>query len=366
MPLHEVLAPRQDEIIARWERLVLEELAPGAQPSLELVDHMPGFLEGIIVVLREAERLPPRAPCPTSHMAAIHGEHRLRLGFSLDAVIHEYSLLRTAIIDSALEAGAKPEIHELQVLFDVVVSGMADAVSEYSRRRDAEFNHQASEHLAFIAHELGNPLGSARVAFALLQKQGFLPAGEHAVAALGRGLEQASELIHGTLQNARIASGSTVQRERTSLRALVADATVTVLPEAETKGVDLRESVAGDADLDLDRRLVRSALGNLVRNGVKYTPPGSTVEVRARVANGRAVFEVEDCCGGIPEGKIERVFMPFVRFDEHEGGFGLGLAIAKQAVHAHGGSLRVQNLPGKGCIFVMELPATSGSSRARR
>jgi signal transduction histidine kinase len=69
------------------------------------------------------------------------------------------------------------------------------------------------------------------------------------------------------------------------------------------------------------------------------------------------VVEIEDCCGGLEPGKVEQAFAPFVRLDTKQGGFGLGLAIAKQAVDAHGGTIRVQNIPDKGCIFSLEVPA---------
>jgi signal transduction histidine kinase len=101
---------------------------------------------------------------------------------------------------------------------------------------------------------------------------------------------------------------------------------------------------------------VSSALGNLLRNAVKYSHPDTCVEVRGRVADGRVVIEVEDACGGLAPGQVEAAFAPFVRFDERQSGFGLGLAIAKQAVDAHGGTIRVQNLPDKGCVFVLNLP----------
>jgi signal transduction histidine kinase len=88
------------------------------------------------------------------------------------------------------------------------------------------------------------------------------------------------------------------------------------------------------------------------------------VELRGQVTNGRLVIEVEDCCGGLDPGKVEEAFAPFIRLDNRQTGFGLGLAIAKQAVDAHGGNIRVQNLPGKGCIFVLEIPiaAENGES----
>ena len=112
-----------------------------------------------------------------------------------------------------------------------------------------------------------------------------------------------------------------------------------------------------DQPVCIDPRLVQSALGNLLRNGVKYSRPGGSVELRGHVDDGRAVIEVEDCCGGLAPGQVEAAFAPFVRLDHGEDGFGLGLSIAKQAVDAHGGSIRVQNLPEKGCIFVLEFPA---------
>jgi len=77
------------------------------------------------------------------------------------------------------------------------------------------------------------------------------------------------------------------------------------------------------------------------------------------LATERAKIEIEDSCGGLSPGKVEAAFAPFVRLDTNQGGFGLGLAIARQAVDAHGGSIRVQNVPGKGCIFVLELPLGS-------
>jgi signal transduction histidine kinase len=106
----------------------------------------------------------------------------------------------------------------------------------------------------------------------------------------------------------------------------------------------------------VDIRLIRSAVTNLLRNGVKYSHAG-IVELRSHVANGRIIIEVEDACGGLEPGKVEAAFAPFVRLESDQSGFGLGLAIAKQAVDAHGGSIRVQNLPGKGCIFILELPS---------
>lgn len=105
-----------------------------------------------------------------------------------------------------------------------------------------------------------------------------------------------------------------------------------------------------------DPRFLRSALTNLIRNAVKYTRRDSAVAVRVRQAHGHVRVEVQDQCGGLPEGAIEKMFDPFVQLGKDRSGYGLGLAIGRQAAQSHGGTLTVHNLPGSGCVFVLELP----------
>jgi signal transduction histidine kinase len=360
MVLHEALAAQSNEVLLRWKAQVAGTVAPETMPPLELVNHIPKFLREIVAALRADAGLSSFGPSPEESMtAAGHGAQRLRLGFSLDSVVREYGALRAAIISTALDNGVQPTLRELEVLFDAIVTGIALAVTEYSNQRDAELLRQTNEHFAFIAHELRDPLSSAATAFLLLKRAGQLPLQNRIVDALDRGLQRTSELINQTLQVARVASGIELRRQSTTLKALFEEAELGASSEAESKSITLRVVIEKDERIDIDVRLVRSALGNLLQNAVKYTTPGGLVELRGRVASGRFVIEVEDCCGGLDPGKVERAFAPFVRLDNREPGFGLGLAIAKQAVDAHGGTIRVQNLPGKGCIFVLEIPIST-------
>jgi signal transduction histidine kinase len=356
MALHEVLAAKSEEIVQRWKREVRGTLAPEAMPPLELVNHIPEFLDQIIAALRADEDVWASSHVPDGgSTAAGHGAQRLRLGFSLDSVVREYGVLRRVIVDTATEADAGMTPRELQVLLDAIIDGIARAVSEYSHRRDAELVRQANEHFAFIAHELRSPISSAMMAFELLKSTIELPS-SRSVGAIERGLHRATDLIDQTLQTARIASGVELRRQETTLKTLFDDVELGAISEAESKGVEIRVLAESNETVLVDPRLVRSALGNLLRNGVKYSTSGGVVELRGNIANGRVMIEVEDCCGGLEPGKVEQAFAPFVRLESRESGFGLGLAIAKQAVDAHAGSIRVQNLPGKGCIFVLELP----------
>ncbi len=363
MVLHEVIATRRDEILRRWREQVEGTVTPGSMPLAELIDHLPQFLLEVEAALRADSGLASVESAPEeTRSAAVHGEQRLRLGFSLSSVVREYGALRNAIVSVARDAGTTITFRELEVVGDATMTGIAQAVTEYAQQRDAELLRQANEHFAFLAHELRNPLSSAAIAFDLLKLRGELPA-SRAVTAVERGLLQLSELIDHTLRTARVASGIELHRQATTLHELFAEAELGAMSEAESKGVAIKLTVAGDDDrVDVDLRLVRSAVGNLLRNAVKYSPGGHLVELRGAVTNGRATIEIEDGCGGLPPGKVEEAFAPFVRLDTSQTGFGLGLAIARQAADAHGGSLRVQNLPGKGCIFVLELPVSAVSA----
>jgi signal transduction histidine kinase len=103
---------------------------------------------------------------------------------------------------------------------------------------------------------------------------------------------------------------------------------------------------------------------NLLHNGFKNTPAGGTVVLRARAENRNLVIEIEDECGGFPESKGE----PFEVFGDRRGsdrsGLGLGLSIARKAMRAHGGDIHVRNLPGKGCVFLIEVPLAAEAARA--
>jgi signal transduction histidine kinase len=355
--LHDVLFDRRDEVILRWRGMVEGTLAPDSMSTVELVDHLPLFLREVIAALRSDAGLSSATlPPDESPTASDHGEQRLRLGFSLDSVVREYGALSDAIIETARAAGSDISFRELRVISTSTIHGIASAVVEYSRQRDAELHRQHNEHFAFIAHELRNPLGTALTAVTLLRARGTLPPDAREALALERGLQRMRELIDHSLQVARVASGIELRRERIALKALLAEAEVLASAEAEDKRVSLAVRVDADADVYLDLRLVRSALSNVVRNAVKYSSSGGSVELRGALSEGRVTIEVEDCCGGLAPGQVEQAFAPFVRLNTTEPGFGLGLAIVKQAVDAHGGNIRVQNLPSKGCIFVLEFP----------
>jgi signal transduction histidine kinase len=111
---------------------------------------------------------------------------------------------------------------------------------------------------------------------------------------------------------------------------------------------------------------MNAAVGNLVRNAIKFSAAGGQVRLRAKVAGRRLRIEVEDSCGGLQEEEVTHAFSPFVRSHRNTDGYGLGLAIAKRAANSTGGTIRVQNLPGQGCVFVLEVPVRPIDAAFRR
>jgi signal transduction histidine kinase len=116
--------------------------------------------------------------------------------------------------------------------------------------------------------------------------------------------------------------------------------------------------VPPEAGIDADRQLIAAALANLLQNAFKFSRPGGHVVVRTdnATAEGRVLIEVEDECGGLPEGNDENLFRPFEQHGGDRTGLGLGLTIARESVETNGGLIRARTLPGRGCVFTIELP----------
>jgi signal transduction histidine kinase len=105
-----------------------------------------------------------------------------------------------------------------------------------------------------------------------------------------------------------------------------------------------------------DRQILAAAIANLLQNAFKFSHKGATVALTTHVTEDRVLFEVEDECGGLPPGRIETLFMPFSQRGADRSGVGLGLSICLKAAQVSGGEMNVRDLPGKGCVFTLNLP----------
>lgn len=218
--------------------------------------------------------------------------------------------------------------------------------------------------LGDISHELRSPLARLGVALGLARQR----SGNDATGALDR-IERESdnlnEMISQLLTLTRLES-NTDGRKRTDvdLEALVRDVAEDADYEARSQNRAVQVVSSENCSIMGVEELLRSAVENVVRNAVHYTPEGTAVEVALRKQNGGsdnfAVISVRDRGNGVPEDSLEKIFRPFYRTEDARdrqsgGGTGLGLAITERAVHLHGGTVEATNAVDGGLSVEMRL-----------
>lgn len=214
-----------------------------------------------------------------------------------------------------------------------------------------------------VSHELRSPLTRLQVALELArQGQGD---DDPNLQRIAREAERLNELIGQVLALARYeAGGPPPRRHRLDPVALVAQVVRDADFEACRSGRRVVLSTTAAGPLDGDPALLRSAVENVVRNAVRYTAEGTAVQVLVEPDGEGCRVVVSDRGPGVPEADLERLFEPFVRVgaarDRESGGYGLGLAIARRAVQAHGGTIRAENRAGGGLVVTLRLPRGGG------
>lgn len=292
--------------------------------------------------------------------ATVHGGELLGLGYTVDQVVHDYGDLCQAITDLAVERDAPFSVDQFRTLNRCLDNAIADAVTEFAAQRDVEVARrqaeEENERLGFLAHELRNHLHVAKLAFAALES-GRLPVGGSTGAVLRRSLNSMEGLITHSLVAVRDAALAPMHPRIFSLAIFLADAgRVAQLYAADTGGALRIVEVEARLAIEGNRELLLAALGNLLQNAFKFTRPGSEVTLHAHSSSDSVSIDVEDCCGGLPEGSVDTMFKPFQQGFDDKRGLGLGLSIARRSVEADRGRLTVQDLPGKGCVFTISLP----------
>jgi signal transduction histidine kinase len=344
-----LLADRRADILERWTQRIGREHVDKELSRGELWDHLPHFFDEVLAALRTEEGSSAEAAATNGSAASVeHGTQRLRVGFDLAEVIREYEILTECILDEVEAIGGSISTRAFRRVQALLNAGRAQAVVAYIDRRDAEVAQATSQHVAFIAHELRSPLMSAFLAVTALRKT-ERPEDQWALGMLTRNLNALRDLIDQVLTADRLAGQIPL---RTLLEQVVADAQLA----AERRQVAIAVQAPVALPFNGEQRLLRSAIGNVLGNAVKFTHEGSAISVRAQRHDGGITVEVEDGCGGLPQGNTTELFEPFVQRGDNRTGFGLGLAIVKQALEAHGGRVSVRNMPGKGCVFLLDLP----------
>jgi signal transduction histidine kinase len=218
--------------------------------------------------------------------------------------------------------------------------------------------------IAWVSHDLQTPLASMQAIVEALE-DGVVEdtqTEQRYLATLQKGIRELSELIDDLFQMTQLeAGGLELDYNSSSLVDLLSDTLESFRVLASQKGVDLTASIAPGIDIIyMDTRRIGRVLNNLIGNALHYTPPGGKVQVVVGRISGMMSVMVADSGAGIAPQDLPYVFDRFYRGDKSRsrttGGAGLGLAIARGIVEAHGGKITVESSLGKGSSFYFTLP----------
>ena len=346
MSLYEMMALRRDEVLTCAKDMIRRQRPASPAVNDARNASLPGFVDAVTSEMRHrggggVERSPPASVQDTAPKSQCS---------DIDELVHMYGSVCFGTLETAQRNGVQISMREHQALNQALDACIARTVVHWERDRKSHGEKNGADDLGFVARELRKALESAATAFQAI-RTGRVPA--HGMT--GDIVEHSHSRLRAMLQRLerQLSLGLTV-RERVALTPLVVRTADLVSATALEK--NLRLEIKTDPALELrgDADLLLAALTKLLQNAVQFTSPEGKVEVRsARSGKGRVTIEVEDQCGGLPPGTAERLSTPVgqVSYDSTT------LCFARQVVEDHHGTIRVRDLPGRGCIFIVELPA---------
>jgi two-component system sensor histidine kinase CpxA len=268
-----------------------------------------------------------------------------------------------------IQEGARALASEtLDVRVSAGLEGRKDELAVLAR----DFDHMAdqlranrkstTQLLRDISHELRSPLARMRVALGLARQP---PADlTRQLDRLEREIERLDALISQVLKLARLhGTDALFTRDTFDLDEAIEEVVRDANFEGAAKNCAIDLQGAASARVNGNRELLRSAVENVLRNAVRYSPPGAPVDVRVARADSGVVVSIRDRGPGVPAADLERIFEPFYRVaesrDRDTGGEGIGLAITSQVMKAHGGSAAAANRQDGGFEVRLNLPGSA-------
>ncbi|MEO8279425.1 MAG: ATP-binding protein, partial [Ideonella sp.] len=255
-------------------------------------------------------------------------------------------------IDITARKAAETSLRESEAHLRLALQSLKDA----DRNKDA--------FLATLGHELRNPLGTLRNSLSVLERaRGNVELGEKASQIMARQVEQLVRLTDDLLDVSRIGLGKiNLQREMLVLDSILAQAVESCSPMIERAGQQLEPAFAGtSATVHGDSVRLVQLFGNLISNASKFTPGGGLIVVNVRLDSHSVIVSVKDSGIGLAADNLDCIFETFAQVANPIGrsntGLGIGLALSKQLVELHGGSIEARSAGlGLGSEFLVRLP----------
>ncbi|MEM7116347.1 MAG: HAMP domain-containing sensor histidine kinase [Chloroflexota bacterium] len=218
--------------------------------------------------------------------------------------------------------------------------------------------------LAVLTHDMKSPLTSLGLYAELLQKRPSLAIQKpQYIDNILRSQQTLSNIVEDilNLENLQVNGDRVLMKRPFALHEVVDYVTESINVQAGEKGIILETEFLVDESVVLhaDRRQIERVLFNLITNAVKYTGQGGKITIKASKQQSQAEISVIDNGHGIPAAELPHIFEPYRRVDKHKhvaGGTGLGLAVTKAIVDAHGGNLSVMSQEGQGSVFTAQIP----------
>ncbi len=351
-----------ERTLIRLQHLQQREQANPAEPrrTIELADGreywlIPDF-EG--ATLRRFISRPRVMAVPLVLAALVGGLVCLLLARYLVSPIERLRAATQAYASGDFSQRVSPELGERRD----EIADLAHAMDDMAERLDAMLKSQRAL-LRDVSHELRSPLARVQAALGLARQRGGA-AGE--LDRIDRETERLNDLIGAILSFSRLESGvRTPVREPVELDQLLLDVAEDARLEAGRRNILVIAEPVVQVSIPGDPMVLQSALDNVLRNAVRHAPENSSIDVSltedTQDGNGNGyVVRVRDHGPGVPVEMLARIFEPFVRLNTAQtnpsSGIGLGLAIARRAVQAHGGSIGAVNHRGGGLLVTIRLP----------
>jgi PAS domain S-box-containing protein len=212
-----------------------------------------------------------------------------------------------------------------------------------------------------VSHDLRNPLQSISTAAVLLQRDGPPDRRHRSLETISLATSQMKRLLQDLLDISQMDAGRfSIAHDRVDGGALIREAHTLFVSVAEEKRIRLECRAPSAVSIKADQGRIMQVLSNLIGNALKFVPAGGTITIGAVRQGERVRFSVADTGIGLSPEDQGRVFDRFWRGDRRkERGAGLGLALAKGIIEAHGGEIGVESVPGEGCTFYFLLDADS-------
>ena len=351
-------------LLTRWRNRVRQLPSAAHLDTPTLNDHIPDLLDELAAVMEEptdkviVETMRDGSPPD-------HGVQRLEDGFDITEVVSEYNILRGCVHDLALENGLSLEGRPFHVLNRLLDEAIGQAVKTYAEQRALEVKQRRQDYLAFVAHDLRNPLTAISLAAGVLElnlKKSDDLGSAQMIKTLHRNVGQLETLVAKVMEENMDSAG-----EDTSMKPVkrifdlwpLAEAIVQGMkPIATTAGTTLTNQVPDDLMVLADSGQLRRVLQNLITNAITYSP-GGTVHVGGRLNEENFVVEcwVTDTGTGIAADRLNKVFEKGEGDNERAESTGLGLAIVKSFIEGHGGEVRAESVEGQGATIRFTLPA---------